>query len=159
MSKTYILQPTYTTLLNFKYYYYFFLSSVIYSILCVIQFIWYKHIFIHQLQQHKNNIVVQFSFYYGHICISRLWWSSWPHDHQNAADFSIPFSLPHTWYCMIHIIIVLCMFICISEAHNGTKYVKTVTNNSKRFTLLSTKILPMCLISVIIIFNSLKNKR
>ena len=67
--------------------------------------------------------------------------------------------LPHTWYCMIHVIVVLCKFICISEAHNGTKYVKTVINNSERFSFISIKILPMCLISVMIIFNSLKKKR
>ena len=36
------------TLFNFKYY---FFNSVIYPILYVIQIIWYKYIFIHQLQQ------------------------------------------------------------------------------------------------------------
>ena len=60
---------------------------------------------------------------------------------------SLSLFLPHTWYCMIglHVIIVLCMFICISEAHNGTKYVKTVINNSERFTFISSQILRMCL--------------
>ena len=40
---------------------------MIYSVLYVIQISWYKHIFIHQLQQYENNIVVQFCLYYGHI--------------------------------------------------------------------------------------------
>ena len=35
--------------------------------LYVIQIIWYKFIFINQLQQYKNKIVVQFSSYYGHM--------------------------------------------------------------------------------------------
>ena len=39
----------------------------------------------------------------------------------------------------------------ISEAPNGDKYVKTVINNSERFTSLSIQILSMCLISVMII--------
>ena len=38
------------TLFNFKYYYFFY-NSVIYLILYVIRIIWYKYIFIHQLQQ------------------------------------------------------------------------------------------------------------
>ena len=57
---------------------------MIYSILYNIQISWYKHIFINQLQQYKNKIEVQFS----------------------SADFSIPFSLPHTWYCLIHFCIM-----------------------------------------------------
>ena len=61
---------------NFKYF-----NSVIYSILYVIQIIWYKYIFIHQLQQYKNKIVVQFPSYYALIWMPRLWWSSWPHYH------------------------------------------------------------------------------
>ena len=40
---------------------------MIYSILYIIQISWYKLIFIHQLQQYKNKIVVQFYSYYGHI--------------------------------------------------------------------------------------------
>ena len=130
------------------------------TIFYVIQFIWYyKHIFIHQLQQHKNNIVVQCSFYYGHnasAVVQQLTTRS-----PKTADISIPFTLPHTWYCLIHVIIVLCIFICIRQAHNGPKYVKTVSNiwpNSKRSTFLSIKVLQMCLISVIIILNSSQNK-
>ena len=36
---------------------------------------------------------------------------------------------------MIHVIVVLCKFICISEAHNGTNYFKTVINNSEHIFL------------------------
>ena len=60
---------------------------------------------------------------------------------------------------LLDVIVVLCMFVCISEVHNGTKYLKTVINNSERFTFISIEILPMCLISVIILFNSFKNNR
>ena len=40
---------------------------MIYSILYIIHISWYKHIFIHQLQQDKTKIVVQFSSYHGQI--------------------------------------------------------------------------------------------
>ena len=40
-------------ILYYKVLFYFF-NSVIYSIFYVIQIIWYKHIFIHQLQQYKT---------------------------------------------------------------------------------------------------------
>ena len=59
-------QPTYKDTFKFQVLLFFF-NSVIYSILYIIQISWYKHIFIHLLQQYKNNIVVQFSSYHGHI--------------------------------------------------------------------------------------------
>ena len=39
-------------------------------------------------------------------------------------------------------------FFCSTEANNGTKYVKTVINNSERFTFLSIQILPISAQSV-----------
>ena len=84
-------------LLNLRYYFIFF-DSVIYSILYVIQIIWYEHIFIHQLQQYKNKIVVQFSSYSGHIygCLG----CDRAADHMitKIADFSIP-----SFLCHIHV--------------------------------------------------------
>ena len=47
------LQPTYTDTFKFYLLFYFF-YSVIYSIFYNIQISWYKHIFIHQLQQYKK---------------------------------------------------------------------------------------------------------
>ena len=131
-----------------------------YPILSVSQFIWYKHIFIHQLQQHKNNIVVQCSSYYGHIHVAAVvkqlvTWSP------KCSGLLYPFFFATymVLYNSLHVIIVLGIFISISEAHNGIKYVKTVINNFERFTFLSIQILPMCLISVVIIIsNSFKKK-
>ena len=73
------------------------------SIFTFIQVIWYKHIFIHPLQQHKNNIVVQWFSYYGHIWMVKQLTTLSP----KTADISIPFCHIHgiAWCncCIMHV--------------------------------------------------------
>ena len=129
---------------------------MIYSILYVIQIIWYKYIFIHQLQQYKNKIVVQFPYYYWHICCGE------------AADHTITKNsgLLYPFFFATYMVLfdTFLYYVCLSVLARRTtgpnmSKLWSIGHKSKRVIFLSKKILQMSLISVMIILNSLQNKR
>ena len=133
---------------------------MIYSILYIIQISWYKHIFINQLQQYRNKIVVQFSAYYGNIygylgCGEAA-------DHMITKDnaFLCPFFFSTYMVLFDTFLYYVCLSVLVwrTTRQNMSK-LWSIGPKSERFTFSSIKILHMSLIIVMIIANSLQNKR
>ena len=112
---------------------------MIYLILYIIQISWYKHIFIHQLQQYKKaadhmitkNSGLLYPFFFG--------------------TYMVSFDTFLYYVC-------LSVLVRLTTGPNMSKF-WSIGPKSERFTFLSIEILQMCLMYVMIISNSLQNKR